>query len=116
MDAQKEFFEHLRLVHFALIVTALVLLVGSSLRPSYLYESAYRQAHDVRKFTKPLSVWAHRTEIPDLWDQIAAVNAKTPLYLVADQKVYDLLRPYGWRTVSNESKHFLEHKDMFNPF
>lgn len=116
MEPRTEFLKHLRLVHFTLVVTSLVLLVGSSLTPNYVLESAYRQSGEVRRAAAPLMEWAREVDPADLWDQVDGLNEQGPLYLSDGSAAYHLLKPYGYTRVRDETGSFLSSKDIFHPY
>lgn len=109
MDSRSEFLKHLRLVHFTLVVTALVLLVGSNLTPNFILENAYQQSVEIHRSAPVLWKWAKGKNIPDLGEQIAAVYQESPLYLVENAIAYGPLLGFLVDShVASDSQQFLE--------
>jgi hypothetical protein len=68
--SRREFLAHLRTVHFSLITTCFLLLIGASQRPSQISENAYQQAREIRATYASLDAWVRHHYDPWIPSQI----------------------------------------------
>ena len=108
MSSRLDFLRHLRLVHFALVGTCTILLVGSSATTSYQLENAYRQAGEIRQSAAKLADWARQMYPGSVMDQIRRVDRESPLYVIDRGYAYQPIGDYSAGLVVDEAGAFFQ--------
>lgn len=92
MEHVVDFVKHLRLLHFSLISISIIFLLTAGIKKPYITENAYKQATEIRIFSKDFYAQVDNASYPSITNQIVAQYKKYPFYFSDEKNTFSVYK------------------------
>jgi len=92
MEHIVDFVKHLRLLHFSLVSICIIFLLTAGIKKPYITENAYKQATEIRSFSKDFYTQVDKAPYPSITNQIVTQYKKYPFYFSDEKNTFSVYK------------------------